>query len=54
MATVPFQKEHVRLNAIQLIQPFDGALAAEYELRCSQLLDVQMRVPSPNFQPNST
>ena len=35
------KKEHVRLNAIQLIQPFDGALAAEYELRCSQLLDVQ-------------
>ena len=34
------RKEHVRLNAIQLIQPFDGPLAAEYEMRCSQLVDV--------------
>ena len=34
------RKEHVRLNAIQLIQPFDGPLAAEYEMRCAQLVDV--------------
>ena len=33
------KKELVRLNAVQMIQPFDEALAAEFELRCSQLLD---------------
>ena len=33
------EKEHVRLNAVQMIQPFDDALAAEFELRCSRLLD---------------
>ena len=33
------KKELVRLNAVQMIQPFDDALAAEFELRCSQLLD---------------
>ena len=27
------------MNAVQMIQPFDEALAAEFELRCSQLLD---------------
>lgn len=32
-------KEQVRLNAVQMIQPFDEALSAEFELRCSQLLD---------------
>jgi hypothetical protein len=33
------KKEQVRLNAVQMIQPFDAALAAEFELRCSQLLN---------------
>ena len=33
------KKELIRLNAVQMIQPFDDALAAEFELRCSQLLD---------------
>lgn len=33
------KKELVRLNAVQMIQPFDEGLAAEFELRCSQLLD---------------
>ena len=36
---IPPKKELVRLNAVQMIQPFDDALAAEFELRCSQLLD---------------
>ena len=33
------EKEQVRLKAVQMIQPFDPALAAEFELRCSQLLN---------------
>ena len=33
------KREQVRLKAVQMIQPFDAALAAEFELRCSQLLN---------------
>ena len=39
VARIPRKKELVRLNAVQMIQPFDEGLAAEFELRCSQLLD---------------
>ena len=48
------RKEHVRLNAIQLIQPFDGPLAAEYEMRCAQLVDVHDQEAGLNSQMNST
>lgn len=33
------KKEQVRLNAVHMIQPFDPALASEFALRCSQLMD---------------
>ena len=38
------RKEQIRLSAVQMIQPFDEALAAEFELRCSQLLDKENEV----------
>ncbi len=34
------EKEHVRLRAVQLIQPFDSALAIELEAQCHALQDV--------------
>ena len=34
------EKEHVRLGAVQMIQPFDAGLAIELEARCHALQDV--------------
>ena len=34
------EKEHVRLSAVQMIQPFDEGLAIELEARCHALQDV--------------
>ncbi len=34
------EREHVRLEAVQLIGPFDKALATEYEQRCHALQDL--------------
>ena len=35
------KREHVRLTAVQLIQPFDPDLATEFEQRCNGMQNVE-------------